>query len=33
MDIIIRKGLAYYIYNAKVLTLELNTVMVIILGY
>jgi hypothetical protein len=32
-DIIIRKGLAYYIYNVKVLMLKLNIIVVIILKY
>jgi hypothetical protein len=33
IDIIIRRGLAYYIYNVKVLTLELDIIVVIILRY
>jgi hypothetical protein len=33
IDITIRRGLIYYIYNVKVLTLKLDTVIVIILGY
>jgi hypothetical protein len=33
IDIIIKRGLAYYIYNVKVFMLKLDTVVVIILGY